>query len=153
MSQTRQAQCACSGVSYRVPQQPLFRMLCHCSICQRFNDAPMADMLVFREREVTLPDAAAVTFQTFRPPPNVQRGKCTSCTQPAIEVFRFPLLPAMVLVPAGMIDDVHSLPQPKCHVFYASRQQDVDDGLPRHSSYLSSQLMFFKHFFFSGVRG
>ena len=148
MANTRQAQCECGRVSYQVPEQPMFRMLCHCSICRRFNETPVADVLVFRGREVELPDAGAVEFQTYRPPPNVQRGKCATCAQPAIEVFQLPLLPRIVMVPSGMIDDVRSLPRPTCHVFYANRQQDVDDGLPRYSGYLSSQLAFFRYFFF-----
>jgi hypothetical protein len=121
-------------------------MLCHCSICQAFNAAPMSDMLVYRAREVAMPANGTVDYRTYRPPPNVRRGKCVSCGQPAIEVFRLPPLPSIVMVPTPMVPDPSAVPEPALHVFYDNRRQDCRDALPRYSGYLRSQLAFFRFF-------
>ena len=127
---------------------PLFRILCHCSICRKFNGgAPFADVLTFRSSDVTKPLADTVRFQAYRPPPNVQRGKCAACNAPAIEVFETPLLPALVMVPRAVIDDSVPLPAPVGHMFYESRVADVADSLPKFRGYWRSQLAFGRHLF------
>lgn len=136
--------CACGSVALRMTDRPLFRMYCHCTICQRFNDANFADILVFSSASVVPPEAGSVKFETYRPPPNVQRGKCTSCNQAAIELFETPLFPKLTMVPAGMFDTGAALPPAVAHVFYDKRVQDAKDDLPKYKGYLLSQLMFGK---------
>ena len=79
--------CSCGNVAFDVQGTPLFRILCHCTICQRFNDAAFADVVVYSAAAVGEPAAGSVEFDTYKPPPNVQRGKCAQCHQPAIEKF------------------------------------------------------------------
>ncbi|MFT5573671.1 MAG: hypothetical protein ACI9FR_002606 [Cryomorphaceae bacterium] len=137
--------CECGSVSYLVPSKPLFRMYCHCSICQKFNDAAYGDICVYRSADVERPKEGLVKFSTFRPPPNVQRGKCTSCKKPAIEILEAPLFPKLILVPGSMLRNRDLLPESVGHVFYEGRVADVQDGLPKHNGYLKSQLVFGKH--------
>jgi hypothetical protein len=138
-------QCPCGAVRYRVTAAPLFRIICHCSICQRFNDAPLADVLVYRAAAVEQPAPGSVVFDTYRPPPNVQRGHCARCHRAAIERLSVPLLPELVVVPVPVHPAPGSLPEPVGHMFYDSRVEDVDDGRPKHAGYLRSQLAFGKH--------
>ncbi|MEM7612920.1 MAG: GFA family protein [Pseudomonadota bacterium] len=123
---------------------PLFRLLCHCSICQQFNDSAFADVVVFRAAAVQQPDASKIRFDTYRPPPNVQRGKCTICERPAIEVFEAPLAPSLIMIPQPMFVDNAALPDPVAHIFYESRVDDINDALPKYSGYFRSQLAFGK---------
>jgi hypothetical protein len=141
----RKCTCECGGVSYAVPDKPLFRMFCHCTICQKFNDAAHGDIFVYRASDIERPEEGLVNFDTYRPPPNVQRGKCAACSKPAIEVLDTPLIPSLILVPGNMHNGHDCLPAPKGHVFYQSRIEDIDDSLPKHSGYLKSQLVFGKH--------
>jgi hypothetical protein len=100
--------CSCGATSFQTLGMPLFRFFCHCTICQRFNDAPFADILVFRAEDVALPPPGTVIFDTYRPPPNVQRGKCATCGQPAVTVFTARFLPRLVTVPRPMFkSDAH----------------------------------------------
>jgi hypothetical protein len=137
--------CECGSVAFSVPSKPLFRMYCHCSICQKFNDAEYGDIFVYRAADVQRPKDGLVEFGTFRPPPNVQRGKCVSCNKPAIEILDAPLFPKLILVPGSMFEGSDSLPESVGHVFYEGRVADVQDSLPKHSGYLRSQLVFGKH--------
>lgn len=142
---TKMCTCECGSVSYAVPDKPLFRMFCHCTICQKFNDAAFGDIFVYRASDIERPEQGLVKFDTYRPPPNVQRGKCASCAKPAIEVLDMPLLPSLIVVPGNMQKELDTLPAAKGHVFYESRIQDMQDDLPKHSGYLKSQLVFGKH--------
>ena len=137
--------CSCGATRFQTVGKPLFRILCHCTICQRFNDAPFADVLVYRAPDVELPPAGAVDFDTYKPPPNVQRGKCASCGQPAVEVFSAPVLPKLVMIPRSVMQPQTNLPQPIAHIFYDKRTKDAEDELPKHEGFVRSQLAFLKH--------
>lgn len=140
--------CPCGTTRFQTRNPPRFRMLCHCTICQRFNDAPFADVLIYRAADVEMPEPDMVDFATYKPPPNVQRGQCASCKAPVIETFHVPLLPKLTMVPRPMQPPEADLPEPLAHFFYETRQSDIDDALPKHQGFLPSQLAFLKYFFF-----
>ncbi len=134
--------CSCGEVEFPAPADPLFRMICHCSICQSFNEAPYADVVVFRAKSMQSPPAGKVAFDTYRPPPNVQRGRCVSCEKPALEVLATPLLPNLVMIPRSVFTDPVTLPDPAAHLFYESRVADAADEVPKYTGYWRSQLAF-----------
>ena len=144
--------CSCGNVAFETVGHPLFRILCHCTICQRFNDSPFADVVVYGAAAVTDPDAESVSFETYKPPPNVQRGKCTQCGDAAIEKFVAPLLPKLTIVPAAVHGSSADLPDPVAHIFYRTRFADANDQLPKHTGAVASQLAFGKHLM-SAMRG
>ena len=137
--------CVCGATAFHADGEPLFRILCHCTICQRFNSAPFADVLVFRAEDVTLPARGAVNFETYKPPPNVRRGKCATCARPAIEVFAAPILPELVMVPTAMLGSGAPAPAPVAHIFYDKRVSDANDTYPKHRGFLRSQLAFLNY--------
>ena len=137
--------CSCGATSFQTIGEPLFRFFCHCTICQRFNDAPFADMLVFRAEDVVLPPPGTVIFDTYRPPPNVQRGKCATCGQPAVSVLTVRFLPRLVTVPRPMFRSDAELPSPVAHGFYDKRVSDADDQLPKYEGYFRNLIVFLKH--------
>ena len=137
--------CACGATDFQTVGEPLFRILCHCTICQRFSSAPFADVLVFRAEDVSLPPPDAVHFDTYKPPPNVKRGKCATCTQPAIEVFIVPVFPKLVMVPTPMLSAEAEVPAPIAHIFYDKRVSDAKDTYPKHRGFLRSQLAFMNY--------
>ena len=124
--------------------EPLFRILCHCTICQHYNNAPFADVLVFRANDVTLPPVDSVDYRTYKPPPNVKRGRCASCEQAAVEVFDTPLMPKLVMVPRPMFGEDADLPTPSAHIFYNERVADADDAYPKHEGFFRSEFAFLK---------
>lgn len=140
--------CSCGRTSFKVSGAPKLRMLCHCTICQRFNQAAYADVLVFRTDQVDMADPDTVEFKTYKAPPNVKRGVCVHCRQAAIEVFDMPLMPKLTMVPAAMFAADADLPAPSAHMFYEHRQQDATDDWPKKQGFLSSQLTFFRCLWF-----
>lgn len=136
--------CPCGATTYTAAATPLFRLICHCTICQRHTNDAFADVLAFRARDVGTPPEGSVDYETLRPPPNVQRGTCTNCGAPAIEQFRAPLFPKLTMVPVKNIAAKDLLPEPSAHIFYDKRVCDADDELPKYNGYWSSQLQFMK---------
>ena len=134
--------CACGATTFATSGAPLFRIICHCTICQRFNDAAYGDVAVFRAKDVAKPAEEMVRYERLRPPPNVQRGSCTSCGGPAIELFHTPLMPKLTMVPVQNFGATEALPEPSAHIFYESRVCDASDDLPKYQGYLRSQLLF-----------
>jgi hypothetical protein len=132
--------CGCGASRLLIHSEGRARLLCHCSICQRFNDAPFADVVIFRREEAVLADASTVDFQRYKSTMAVDRGKCRACAQPFIEYLKLPLVPAMAFVPAAVLGDAITLPPPALRLFYDKRVADVDDELPRYSGFLSSQV-------------
>lgn len=137
--------CSCGSVSFETAGEPLFRILCHCTICQRFHNAPFADVLVHRAEDVALPRAEAVEFDTHKRLLNVRRGRCTTCRQPAIAIFAAPALPKLVMVFRSMFGSDAELPSPAAHIFYDSRVSDTEDLYPKHHGFIRSQCAFLKY--------
>lgn len=144
--------CSCGEADFPAPSDPLFRMICHCSICQRFNEAPYADVLVYRAKSVHAPPPGKVIFETYRRPPNVQRGRCAQCAKPAVEVLAAPLLPNLVMIPRSNFPENMVLPGPSAHIFYESRVTDAADQLPKYEGYWRSQVAFGRCLFASLFR-
>jgi hypothetical protein len=127
-------------------------MVCHCTICQRFNEATYADVVVYSAKNVQAPPAGKVTFDTYRPPPNVQRGRCGHCGKPALEVLAVPMLPNLVMIPRDNFPADAVLPDPSAHIFYESRVADAADAAPKYEGYWRSQLAFGRCLFTSLFR-
>lgn len=144
---THLSQCECGTTKIEVSGKPVIRAFCHCQNCQEFNQAPFADVTVFYADDVTMPSKDQVEFKTYSSSSvAVPRGKCSQCGKPAIEKMKVPGLPAMVLIPSTNFADQSFLPAPVCHMFYHRRQADINDTLPKYSSFLSSQLGFTRRF-------
>lgn len=140
-------QCECGQVKFTLTSKPLLRLVCHCEICQKFNQSDSADILVFRQKDVELSDEHNIEFKTYRPPPAVQRGKCLTCLKPAIELFDVPFLPKLSMVPRENMPQGFELPKASFHMFYHRRVNDVLDDLPKLNGYFSSQVAFMRELF------
>lgn len=142
MNDHHNAQCPCGSTRYRLQGKALLRGYCHCTICQAFNQAGYADIIVFRADGVEKPDPALVELKSYRSPKVLQRGKCSHCHRPAIEYFHMFPLPELVIVPTANILDADLIPEPSLHIFYDRRVDDVQDNLPKYNGYVRSQLAF-----------
>lgn len=138
-------QCSCGENQFTLLGEPLFRCLCHCTICQRYNQAAYGDVSVFRAQAVELNDDSQVGFRAHRSPKILQRGLCQQCQKPVIERLNVPLMPKLAIVPNTNIAAQEIIPAPACHIFYDRRVADIDDDLPKHSGYFPSEAAFTYH--------
>jgi hypothetical protein len=142
MDDRRNCRCACGKVRFNARGRPILRGFCHCTLCQAFNQAPYADVTLFRARDVDMPDSALVEYKTYRSPPAVQRGRCLACGRPAVEFMRIFPMPKLIIIPTANILDAALVPKPSLHIFYDRRVAGVADDLPKFNGYWSSQLAF-----------
>mgnify|MGYP000205612909 CR=1 FL=1 len=138
-SNEHKCQCQCGSTEFTAVGDPILRVICHCTICQEFNDAAYADISIFLSKDVELLNAETVSLQQYKAPPAVQRGKCIACSNPAIEFLELPLFPALTIIPTGTFPDEARLPGPVAHLFYHRRVSDIDDALPKYEGFMKSQ--------------
>lgn len=111
------------------------RFRCHCTKCQEVYQAPFSDGLVFRRGQVSLIDPGSVKWiKTLRPSP-LYRGICASCDRPVLAH----LYGLLSIVPAHTVHDLE-LPEVSRDLYYGTRVADLDDGLPKHETALSTYL-------------
>jgi hypothetical protein len=134
--------CSCGDVNFTVKGKPLLRAFCHCTICQAYNEAPYADITLFRSSDVIMPQEGSVAFNSSVFPPIVHRGKCVSCGKAAIEYLRLFPMPKIIIVPSNNIDDKAFIPDASFHIFYDKRISDIEDNLPKYNGYLKSEFAF-----------
>jgi hypothetical protein len=130
--------CTCGTCSFET-KVPTVRFICHCLICQAFNGKPFSDVTVIRAREVTLHNAGHISFKKYRPPPNLNRGRCMDCGKPVVETAGAGPLKLM-FIPSDTFAAPELLPPAQMHIFYHRRVSDVQDDLPKHEGYWRSQL-------------
>jgi len=140
--ETNLSRCSCGATSYGITGSPILRVYCHCTLCQKFNSADFADISVFYTKQVGAIDESKVSFEIYKKPPLVRRGKCVQCNKPTIETINIPLMPKLLTFPSENIEQKNLLPEPSMHVFYDKRVNDHYDTLPKYNGYLSSQLRF-----------
>lgn len=134
------AHCHCQKVQIKLTSKPLLRFICHCQICQSYNQAEYADVCLFLATDVQLNDKAQIDYQAHQFPPILQRGTCRFCHSACIEKLNLFPLPKCIIVPVQNIQDPSTLPAPLMHVFYAFRVHNSHDQLPKYKNYLHSQL-------------
>lgn len=144
MGQSFNASCQCNHVQFEIKGPPLVRGYCHCTICQEFNQAPFADITLYRYKDVAMPSADHVNYKAYAKPEIVQRGKCAQCNKPAVEYAHMGPLGKVVIVPSENVKDSALLPEPSMHLFYNRRKADANDALPKYDGYLRSQVAFMK---------
>jgi len=133
------ASCGCGASRFRVNARPFARFICHCTICQAYTGKLFSDVTVLRARDVEMEEGAQVDYRKHRLPPNIERGTCTACSKPVLE-FGLAGPAKLAFVPTANYADTAALPPASFHMFYHRRLSDVQDGLPRYSGYLRSQL-------------
>ncbi|MEM7764150.1 MAG: hypothetical protein AAF290_08705 [Pseudomonadota bacterium] len=135
--------CACDEVAFSATDAPLFRVLCHCTICQRFNREDFADILVYRAGDVRSPPNSVIAFKHYKRWFGVARGRCHQCEAPTIERFSAPLFPPLIMVPTVRAVNL-SAPAPIGHLFYEHCKQEAADDLPKYTGFFGSQLAFMR---------
>lgn len=132
--------CECGTAKFTIQGEALVRIICHCTICQEFNDAAYSDVTIFVSKDVHLQNQETVSFKKYKSPPAVQRGTCITCHKPAIEFLDLPAFPSFTIIPSQNIPKSQRLPDPSVHIFYHRRIADVQDHLPKYSGFIKSQL-------------
>ncbi len=134
-----QCECPCGAIKLTLRQLPITRFSCHCKICQAVYRKPCSDETIVWARDVAIDGLDRIEFKRYRRPPAAPRGICGQCGSPVIAFFSMTPLMRIAIVPSHLYVDQTELPPSRAHVFYETRTRDIDDELPKHSGYMSSQ--------------
>ena len=135
-------QCPCGANQFSVSGEPIVSFFCHCTICQKKYNAPFADVVLFKLGAVTVPDQS-VSFAKYKRVAAIDRGICDHCHKPVMAKMGKDGK-GYAFITAQNFTDPNALPESAMHVFYGTRKTDIQDALPKHSNWFSSQLAFFK---------
>lgn len=131
--------CECGICAFELSVTPTTRFICHCTICQAFTDKPYADMTIVRAKHLRLINVDKISFEKYRPPPNINRGLCLNCKKPVVEFGGLGPL-KWVFIPASNFESQALLSAPQTYLFYNRHVTEALDNLPKHSGYFRSQI-------------
>jgi hypothetical protein len=134
------ARCHCGAVCYEVGADPVDAKICHCRTCQALHGAPMQWAAIFHKRHVRITRGiehlrfyGGVLDRPGRVPPC--KVSCALCGTPLADEGRRMWLAFPTLFEFGATGEIPEAFRPTCHIFYAQRVVDVDDGLPKWSGH------------------
>jgi len=135
-------QCPCGANQFSAQGEPIVRFFCHCTICRDKYKAPFADVTLFKLSAVTLPEQAT-TYGKYKRFAAIDRGICDACHNPVMAKIGAGKNGYAFISTQNFVNP-EALPACALHVFYGTRAADIDDELPKHNSWLSSQWAFLK---------
>jgi hypothetical protein len=133
--------CPCGKSTFEVKSKPIARLICHCTICQSLYKRPFADFTVLRADQVEFDKTQNIQFGRHRLPPSLNRGLCGACQAPTLGFIRVAPYLNFAFVPSSHYPEQDFLPPASAHIFYHSRVTDIDDNLPKHNGYWTSELI------------
>ena len=134
------ARCCCGAVAYEAGADPVDAKICHCGECRTLHGAPMQWAAIFRKKDIRLTSGFdRLTFynSTLNRRDRVLPCKvaCAFCGTLIADEGRTMWLAFPTLFEFGTPPKVPATFRPSCHIFYAMRVMDVDDGLPKWSGH------------------
>jgi len=137
------AQCHCGAVRYEAVEDPVDAKICHCRACQALHGAPMQWAAIFHKRHVRLSEEVEhVRFYNSEHDRSERilpcKWSCVRCGTPMADEGRRMWLAFPTLFDFGTPPTVPDAFKPTCHIFYAMRVIDIDDGLPKWSGHKGS---------------
>lgn len=126
MTQAYTGGCACGGIHYETPDEPLAMLHCQCRDCQRKSGTGHSSYLVFPRAGVKLSGAASHWDMIADSGNTKTRGFCPKCGSPVYVVF--PANAGIFAIHAASLDDPGRF-QPQ-FVTYAGRGHAWDKADP-----------------------
>ena len=116
--------CSCGGVTYRISQDALFTLACHCRDCQRSTGSAFVIHLVVAERDFEI---SGTTNQSTLPTGSGGGREIHYCSECATSIWcrYFYHKVAVIAVRGGTLDDTNAI-RPQAHIFTRSKQSWVE---------------------------
>ncbi len=135
-----EASCHCGAVRYQVSSDPVDAKICHCVQCRKLHGAPMQWAAIFHKHHVRF-RAGLDRLRFFNGHLNTAgrilpcKVSCRDCGAHLADEGRNMWLGFPPLFDFGTPPQVPEAFKPRCHIFYAARVFDMDDGLPKWSGH------------------
>jgi len=136
----RRGTCMCGACAVELRGQPFFSVLCHCTICQRWNAAPFTHWLGYPVASVRCVEGEdkLIAHNTSA---TMTRFACAVCSVPLFNEAHSETEPFRD-VPSGILDrdesgrilGLDAELAPKTHIYYRSRVFAFNDNLPKFTA-------------------
>lgn len=125
--------CHCGSIELTLSGSPAARAYCHCRACRDFYGLPLLAATAWSPEAVSVTRGAPALGEYKPPERQMRRFFCQACGETLLGTNRL----AMRVIRNSLLARAHGggLPaalQPQFHLFYASRELDVDDALPKY---------------------
>lgn len=117
---TREGGCLCGRVRYRVPQQPMATVICHCRNCQKQSGSALSVVTVFARDSLQLNGDLTVFEDKGTSGQTVFRQFCGTCGSPVLTDTERAREQGVIFIKGGTFDEVDDL-VPTTH-YWAKRR-------------------------------
>lgn len=132
--------CSCTKDEIENLNEPLFRLICHCSTCRSYTGADFFDECTFLLKDSESLSLDKVDFKTYQSGFSpMKRGRCNECGKVSYSTIRVWPFPKFVMLPTAAIRN-KNIKKPFAHLYYKSRVIDIDDSVRKINSHFVSQL-------------
>lgn len=125
--------CSCGAVELLVSGSPVARAYCHCSSCREFYGFPVLAATAWKNDVVRVSKGLGLLGKYKHPTKQMQRHFCLACGTTMFGANRLGLtvIHNSLIAKAwgGLLPDALT---PEFHLFYAYREFDIDDELPKY---------------------
>ncbi|NQZ32418.1 MAG: GFA family protein [Oceanospirillaceae bacterium] len=134
MSNQYQVQCDCAAVQLSMTGAPKVQAFCHCDDCRDLLQVPYHSVLAWDEKWVNITSGQEQVAEFQHPHKRMKRIFCKSCGEVLYNTnaMGWKLVSQLLLakcnggqLPAELASNAH--------FFYAKRNVDIEDGLPKRS--------------------
>ena len=125
MSEVVTGGCLCGAIRYTATGDPIAKLACHCSDCQKQNGTAFSITAVYPDEAVSFTGKLTTYVGKGSSGGEVLRKFCGTCGSP---VFSHPsVLKGLTMVKAGTLDDAKSF-LPQAHAWVRSKHDWIDIG-------------------------
>jgi len=127
-----QGACQCGRVRFTLAGLPMMSAYCHCSICRRWTGAAFSMVGFWKPEQCAI--AGEVTLVERATSEWLTRFRCPDCGTPIYNAVRSERITSNNFM-LPLLEALDDLARPSCHLYYADRIVDVEDGLPKHDRF------------------
>jgi hypothetical protein len=125
--------CSCGSIKLLVAGKPIARAYCHCASCRDFYSLPVLAATAWKTDAIVVATGQEVLGVYQHPTKQLRRHFCTNCGEAMFGVNRLGLTVIQTALFAKAAGG--ALPNelsPEFHLFYAQRELDMGDELPKY---------------------
>ena len=125
--------CSCGEVEVQIAGSPAACAYCHCTSCRDFYGLPVLAATAWRNEAVQVVKGSDRLGEYQHPTKQMQRHFCRACGETMFGTNRLGLTVVRTsLLARSSGGSLSAEFNPKLHLFYAYRELDVDDELPKY---------------------
>lgn len=132
-NQALHLRCSCGTIELTVSGEPAARAYCHCATCRDFYGLPVLAATAWNPAALQVTQGQTRLGEYRHPTRQMRRHFCQDCGDTLYGVNRLGMAVIRnALLARAFGGNVPDALRPAFHLFYADRELDIDDALPKY---------------------